>query len=107
MARNRNGEQKEQIITRTFTETKCTVLCMNTETVKGEYVEIILAESFKDERKERYAIEREVAKLNRPELVVTLVQKREKVETLRGITASDFLKYSVILPPRKDYTKAD
>lgn len=100
MARTRNSEPREAMITRTFKTEKCKVMCLNTETCKGEHVEIVLAETYNDNAKRMKAINREVKALNRPELIPCQIDKVEIVETLRGMTLSAFLAASVELPPR-------
>ena len=92
---------REPQVTRTITTTKVVALVANTITREMEEREYILPRTFADDKKLAKAIE----KVIKDETIkfVSVVDK-EVVETLYGMSESEFIAVAKVLPPR---TKAE
>lgn len=89
-------------VTRTIITTKVNVLVVNTAERTTKEAEFILPRTYKDEKALLKALDK-CATLGENERIVSVISTDE-VETLYGMTESDFIKYATVLPPR---TKAD
>ena len=84
-------------VTRTITTTKCTLLCV--DTVNGEAYNdaIIVPRTYSDEKKLLKVVR---SLYNTEEHEAVKVVATDTIETLYGMSESDFIKHAQILPSR-------
>lgn len=98
------------MVTRTIFTTEVTCLCLNTETAEPFNATVIVPRTYKDNDSLLKAVKKvaERAGIADPEgnvyygepIVVAKIVGFTEVETLYGMTESDFLYYAKVLPPR-------
>lgn len=94
---------KEALVTRTFKTMNCSVLCANAEAATIETLSVTLPRSYADEKTLFKAITKHI-----PEGYTALkVLSFEEVETLYGMSESEFLANAKVLPPRKSADDAE
>ena len=86
----------EKIITRTIITNKVTVVGLDND--DNPVVKVMTAPDLDGKALTRWIYD------NAVDFTPAKVKSVEKIETLYGISESDFIKYGHILPPRKDYT---
>lgn len=90
--------RKEQMVTRTFHTTKATVMCLDVEHGESCTEVITLPRTYKDEKALMKAINIAfVSETIKPVHVVST----DIIETLYGMTESDFIKHAKELPKRR------
>ena len=92
---------REPQVTRTITTTKVVALVANTITREMEEREFVLPRTFADDKKLAKAIEKAIKDET---IKFVSVVDREVVETLYGMSESEFIAIAKVLPPR---TKAE
>ena len=88
---------REPMVTRTFQTVKVTVLVANTVTREMEEKEVTLPRTFSDDKKLMKAVEKTIAS---GDLKVVAIVDKEIIETLYGMTESEFIAVAKVLPPR-------
>lgn len=85
------------MVTRTLTTTKAVCLCLNVETADPYNETYVMPRTYKD----KDALVRAIQEKHNTDTckVVTCVDV-EEIETLYGMSESDFVKYAKVLPPR-------
>lgn len=101
---------KESMVTRTIFTTKVTCLCLNTETAEPFNATVIVPRTYKDNDSLLKAVKKVAERAGITDLegnvyhgepiVVAKIVGFTEVETLYGMTESDFLSYAKVLPPR-------
>ena len=93
---------KEALVTRTVTATKVDVFCIDKPSKETFNITVMLPGKFKDDS----AIMKAAAKQIDTETVKAIsIESSEIITELRGMTESEFLAHSHVLPPRKVYEK--
>ena len=87
---------RKRMVTRTILTTKATVLCMDTESLKSEYKDVILPRTYKDEEKLFKAVKNAVDTDN---YKAVKIEETSSVETLYGMDEQDFIDNAKILDP--------
>lgn len=87
---------RKRMVTRTILTTKATVLCMDTETLKSEYKDVILPRTYKDEEKLFKAVKNAV---DTDTFKAVKIEETSSVETLYGMDEQDFIDNAKILDP--------
>ena len=88
---------KEAKITRTITSTEVTVTCVDIDKEETFNTTIIIPRTFKDNT----ALMKQVSKqLDNDNVKALRITSKNVITQLRGMTESDFIKYSTILPDR-------
>ncbi len=85
-------------VTRTITTTHAKVLCLDLSTKKPITKEVIIPRTYKDEAAALKVIK---PMLESDELKVVHVVDTQTVDTLYGMTESDFIIHAHVIPPRK------
>lgn len=84
-------------VTRTFSSTKVTVMCVDTESAKVNNYEVTIAGTYKDEKKLMKAVTKVVeTETLKPVSVVST----EVIETLYGMDEQKFIEMAEVLPLR-------
>lgn len=101
---------KESWVTRTCITTKATCLCLNTETAEPFNATVTVPRTYKDNESLLKAVKKVVLANGITDaegntyygepIVVAKVIDFTEIETLYGMTESDFLSYAKVLPPR-------
>lgn len=88
---------RQPMVTRTFMTTKVKILAVNVENEETSTVELVLPRTYKD----KAAMLKMAQKINDNEqLKYVHVIDAEVVETLYGMSESDFIAHAKSLPPR-------
>lgn len=87
---------RKRMVTRTILTTRATVLCMDTETLKSEYKDVILPRTYKDEEKLFKAVKNAV---DTDSYKAVKIEETSSVETLYGMDEQDFINSAKILDP--------
>lgn len=87
---------RKRMVTRTILTTKATVLCMDTESLKSEYKDVILPRTYKDEEKLFKAVKNAV---DTDTYKAVKIEETSSVETLYGMDEQDFIDNAKILDP--------
>ena len=87
---------RKRMVTRTILTTKATVLCMDTESLKSEYKDVILPRTYKDEEKLFKAVKNAV---DTDTFKAVKIEETSSVETLYGMDEQDFIDNAKILDP--------
>ena len=101
---------KESMVTRTIITTEVTCLCLNTETAEPFNTKVTVPRTYKDNESLLKAVKKVAEHVGVTDpagntyygepIVVAKVVDFTEVETLYGMTESDFLAYAKVLPPR-------
>lgn len=89
--------RKEKMVTRTIVTLEVQALCVNIETAEVSTITKTINPLVKDEKTMLSEFQ---GQLDSSIKAVTVKSVKE-IETLYGMTESDFIKYSKVLPPRK------
>ena len=87
---------RKRMVTRTILTTKATVLCMDTESLKSEYKDVILPRTYKDDEKLFKAVKNAV---DTDTFKAVKIEEKSSVETLYGMDEQDFINSAKILDP--------
>lgn len=87
---------RKRMVTRTILTTKATVLCMDTESLKSEYKDVILPRTYKDDEKLFKAVKNAV---DTDTYKAVKIEEKSSVETLYGMDEQDFIDNAKILDP--------
>ena len=85
---------RKPMVTRRFQSTKCEVLCMDLIGKESTTISVEVGSHFDDKAKLLKAVQKAV---DSPVLKAVSIIEAVQTESLRGMTESDFLKYSVVL----------
>lgn len=101
---------KESMVTRTIITTRATCLCLDTETAEPFNTIVTVPRTYKDNEALLKAVKKEVerAGITAPDgntyygepIVVAKIVGFTEIETLYGMTESEFLSIAKVLPPR-------
>lgn len=101
---------KESMVTRTIITTRATCLCLNTETAEPFSTMVTVPRTYKDNEALLKAVKKVVEHVGVTDpsgntyygepIVVAKVVDSTEIETLYGMTESEFLAYARVLPPR-------
>ena len=87
---------RKRMVTRTILTTRATVLCMDTESLKSEYKDVILPRTYKDEEKLFKAVKNAI---DTDTYKAVKIEETSSVETLYGMDEQDFIDNAKILDP--------
>lgn len=87
---------RKRMVTRTILTTKATVLCMDTESLKSEYKDVILPRTYKDDEKLFKAVKNAI---DTDTFKAVKIEETSSVETLYGMDEQDFINSAKILDP--------
>ena len=101
---------KESMVTRTIITTRATCLCLNTETAEPFSAMVTVPRTYKDNEALLKAVKKVVEHVGITDpsgntyygepIVVAKVVGSTEIETLYGMTESEFLSNAKVLPPR-------
>ena len=101
---------KESMVTRTIITTRANCLCLDTETAEPLNATVTVPRTYKDNEALLKAVKKEVerAGITAPDgntyygdpIVVAKIVDFTEIETLYGMTESEFLSTAKVLPPR-------
>lgn len=93
---------RQPMVTRTFMTTKVKILAVNVENEETSTVELVLPRTYKD----KAAMLKMAQKIiDNEQLKYVHVIDFEEVETLYGMSESDFIIHAKVLPPRSVATE--
>ena len=95
---------KEVQITRTITTTVCEVFCVDKSTKETFTTTVTLPRTYKDETAMLNAA---YAAIDSDDVRAVSIEGYEIKNELRGMSESDFIKYSKVLPPRTAKTTTE